>query len=127
MVLYNIPSRSVVNMSPELLAELAAENANVVAVKQANNDDLGPIEGLDVLAGNDEIFARTLGVRWRRRDPRRLARGRTADARALRAPRSRATHDRAEEIDAGLKPVYAAMARDREPDAGEDRARAARA
>ena len=37
-----------------------AEIANVVAVKQANDDELGPIEGLDVLAGNDEVFLRCL-------------------------------------------------------------------
>jgi 4-hydroxy-tetrahydrodipicolinate synthase len=60
IVLYNIPSRCVINMPPDLLAELAAAIPNVVAVKQANNYDLGPIEGLDVLAGNDEIFLRTL-------------------------------------------------------------------
>ena len=60
VVLYNIPSRCVVNLPVEFMAELAAENENIVAVKQANNDDLGPIEGLDLLAGNDEIFLRTL-------------------------------------------------------------------
>ncbi len=60
IVVYNIPSRSVINMPPALLAEIGAENENVVAVKQANNDDLGPIEGLDLLAGNDDIFLRTL-------------------------------------------------------------------
>ena len=62
VVLYNIPSRTVINMAPDLLAELAAENPNVVAVKQANNDDLGPIEGLEILAGNDDSFARTLAL-----------------------------------------------------------------
>jgi 4-hydroxy-tetrahydrodipicolinate synthase len=50
----------VINVPPDLLAELAAAIPNVVAVKQANNDDLAPVEGLDVLAGNDEIFLRTL-------------------------------------------------------------------
>jgi 4-hydroxy-tetrahydrodipicolinate synthase len=60
VVLYNIPSRCVINMPPDLLAQIAAENENVVAVKQANNDELGPIEGLDILAGNDEVFFRTL-------------------------------------------------------------------
>jgi 4-hydroxy-tetrahydrodipicolinate synthase len=59
VVLYNIPSRCVINLSPDLLAELARID-NVVAVKQANNDDLAPIEGLDLLAGNDEIFLRCL-------------------------------------------------------------------
>ena len=60
IVLYNIPSRCCINLAPDLLASLAAEHANVVAVKQANNDDLGPIEGLEILAGNDEVFLRTL-------------------------------------------------------------------
>jgi 4-hydroxy-tetrahydrodipicolinate synthase len=60
IVLYNIPSRCVINMSPELLAEIAAENENVVAVKQANDAENGPIEGLDLLAGNDDVFLRTL-------------------------------------------------------------------
>jgi 4-hydroxy-tetrahydrodipicolinate synthase len=60
IVLYNIPSRCALNLPPDQLAELAAAIPNVVAVKQANNDDLGPIEGLELLAGNDEIFLRTL-------------------------------------------------------------------
>jgi 4-hydroxy-tetrahydrodipicolinate synthase len=59
VVLYNIPSRVVVNLSSEQLAELA-QIENVVAVKQANDDELQPIEGLRVLAGNDGTFLRTL-------------------------------------------------------------------
>jgi 4-hydroxy-tetrahydrodipicolinate synthase len=59
VVLYNIPSRSVVNISPEQLAELA-QIENVVGVKQANDDELQPIPGLRVLAGNDGTFLRTL-------------------------------------------------------------------
>ena len=62
VILYNIPSRTVINLPPEFLAELAAVIDNVVAVKQANDDDLGPIEGLDVLAGNDGIFLRCLEI-----------------------------------------------------------------
>jgi 4-hydroxy-tetrahydrodipicolinate synthase len=62
MVLYNIPSRTVVNLSPEFMSELAAEIDNVVAVKQANDAELGPIDGLDVLAGNDAIFLRCLEI-----------------------------------------------------------------
>ena len=109
VVLYNIPSRSVVNIAPDLLAELAAENANIVAVKQANNSDLGPIEGLDVLAGNDEIFARTLAFGGP---------GGILVASHVIGPQMReiyeattaGDHDRAEEIDADLEPVYRAMA-----------------
>jgi 4-hydroxy-tetrahydrodipicolinate synthase len=59
VVLYNIPSRAVVNISPAELAELA-QIENVVGVKQANDDELQPIDGLRVLAGNDGTFLRTL-------------------------------------------------------------------
>jgi 4-hydroxy-tetrahydrodipicolinate synthase len=59
MVVYNIPSRVIVNMPPDLLAELG-EVDNIVAVKQANDEELGPIEGLKVLAGNDNTFLRVL-------------------------------------------------------------------
>jgi 4-hydroxy-tetrahydrodipicolinate synthase len=59
LVVYNIPSRVIVNIPTELLAELA-QVENIVAVKQANNDELGPVAGMTVLAGNDEVFLRTL-------------------------------------------------------------------
>jgi 4-hydroxy-tetrahydrodipicolinate synthase len=59
VILYNIPARSVINMPPDLLAELGQID-NIVAVKQANNEELGPVEGLDILAGNDDVFFRTL-------------------------------------------------------------------
>jgi 4-hydroxy-tetrahydrodipicolinate synthase len=60
MVMYNIPSRVVINAGPELLGELGRDVDNIVAVKQANDDELGPIEGLTVLAGNDNVFLRVL-------------------------------------------------------------------
>jgi 4-hydroxy-tetrahydrodipicolinate synthase len=59
MVMYNIPSRVVINASPQLLGELGQVD-NIVAVKQANDAELGPIEGLTVLAGNDDVFLRVL-------------------------------------------------------------------
>ncbi|HET7444914.1 MAG TPA: 4-hydroxy-tetrahydrodipicolinate synthase [Solirubrobacterales bacterium] len=59
MVMYNIPSRVIVNADPELLAELGQVD-NIVAVKQANDEELGPIEGLAILAGNDNTFLRVL-------------------------------------------------------------------
>ncbi len=59
MVMYNIPSRVVVNADPELLAELG-RIPNIVAVKQANDEEMGPIDGLAVLAGNDNTFFRVL-------------------------------------------------------------------
>lgn len=59
MVMYNIPSRVIVNAEPELLAELGQID-NIVAVKQANDEQLGPIDGLTILAGNDNTFLRVL-------------------------------------------------------------------
>lgn len=59
MVLYNVPTRTVVNMSPDLLAELA-NIPNVVAVKQANDSELQAIPGLELLAGNDGGFMTAL-------------------------------------------------------------------
>ncbi|HUC08564.1 MAG TPA: dihydrodipicolinate synthase family protein, partial [Solirubrobacterales bacterium] len=59
IIAYNIPSRVVVNVPPEGLAELAKID-NVVAVKQANNEEMQPIEGMEILAGNDDVFLKTL-------------------------------------------------------------------
>jgi len=59
MVMYNIPSRVIINADPQLLGELGQVD-NIVALKQANDDELGPIEGLTVLAGNDNTFLRVL-------------------------------------------------------------------
>lgn len=61
VIVYNIPSRSVVDMPNELLAELA-EIPNVSAVKQARAEDVKPIVGLDLLAGNDDMLAEVLDL-----------------------------------------------------------------
>jgi 4-hydroxy-tetrahydrodipicolinate synthase len=58
VMVYNIPSRVVINIEPETMAELA-EIPNVTAVKQANNDleqARRIVElGLDLYAGDDNI------------------------------------------------------------------------
>jgi 4-hydroxy-tetrahydrodipicolinate synthase len=59
VILYNIPGRTAVNMPPDLLAELGQIDG-IEAVKQANADELQPIDGLAVLAGDDTILAETL-------------------------------------------------------------------
>jgi len=59
VIVYNIPSRCVVDIPNDLLAELA-EIPNVEAVKQARYEGLEPIEGLDLLAGNDDMLADVL-------------------------------------------------------------------
>ena len=61
IVAYNIPSRTGTDMPNDLLAELA-EIENVVAVKQARYDDMAPIEGLDLLAGNDDVLGKVLDL-----------------------------------------------------------------
>lgn len=61
IVIYNIPSRTVIDIPNDLLAELA-EIDNVVAVKQARYDDMQAIDGLDLLAGNDEVLAKVMDL-----------------------------------------------------------------
>jgi 4-hydroxy-tetrahydrodipicolinate synthase len=106
VVLYNIPSRCVVNLEPAFMAELA-RIPNVVAVKQANNDELAPIEGLDVLAGNDNIFLRCLEMGGT---------GGILVSSHLVGPRMRELYEaatggeleRAREIDASIQEIYEA-------------------
>lgn len=107
--LYNIPSRSVINMSPEFLGSLAAEFDNIEAVKQANNAEIGPIGGLAMLAGNDDVFARCL---------REGGAGGILVASHVVGPKMREVydaaaqdeHDRALGLDRELADVYAALA-----------------
>jgi 4-hydroxy-tetrahydrodipicolinate synthase len=61
LLLYNIPKRTGTNMPPDLLAELA-EIEHVDGVKQANPDELQPIDGLALYAGDDATFARALDL-----------------------------------------------------------------
>lgn len=55
LIAYNIPSRSIINIDPAGLEELGKID-NIVALKQANDDELQLIPGLAVLAGNDGTF-----------------------------------------------------------------------
>jgi 4-hydroxy-tetrahydrodipicolinate synthase len=107
IVLYNIPSRVVINVPPDQLAELA-EIENVVAVKQANDDDLGPVGGLVLLAGNDNVFLRCLelGGAGGILVASHLVGERMAEIRDL--VRS-GDVERAREIDRGLQPIYEAL------------------
>ncbi|HUA75175.1 MAG TPA: 4-hydroxy-tetrahydrodipicolinate synthase [Solirubrobacteraceae bacterium] len=61
LLLYNVPSRTATNMPPDLLAELA-QIEHVEGVKQANGEELQPIDGLALYAGDDGTFARTLDL-----------------------------------------------------------------
>jgi 4-hydroxy-tetrahydrodipicolinate synthase len=60
IVVYNIPGRCVVDIPNDLLRELAQTIDNVTAVKQARYEDITPIDGLELLAGNDDVLAEVL-------------------------------------------------------------------
>lgn len=103
IILYNIPGRTGVDMPNELLAELAERIDNVIGVKQANNDNLAPIEGLQLYAGNDDVLCETLelgGV------------GGICVASHVVGEEMRRMVDEPEhrrEIDAGLRDIYEAL------------------
>jgi 4-hydroxy-tetrahydrodipicolinate synthase len=102
IILYNIPSRVVIDVPNDLLAELAQLD-HVEYVKQANNDNLAPIDGLGLYAGNDEILLRTLELGGC---------GGICVASHLVGDEMRRMVDEPEhraEIDASLRDVYAAM------------------
>jgi 4-hydroxy-tetrahydrodipicolinate synthase len=60
VVLYNIPGRCVIDMPNEFLRELGQAIPNVAAVKQARVEDIEAIDGMDLLAGNDDTLAEVL-------------------------------------------------------------------
>src|ERR671939_849931 len=102
VILYNIPGRTATNMPPDLLAELAQLDG-IEAVKQANSDELQPIDGLAVLAGNDDILARNLD---------QGGAGGICVASHIIGDEMRRLFDEPEaraEIDAGLRDVYATL------------------
>jgi 4-hydroxy-tetrahydrodipicolinate synthase len=61
VILYNIPARTALDMPNDVLSELA-QIERVDYVKQANNANLAPVDGLGIYAGNDDILARTLDI-----------------------------------------------------------------
>jgi len=102
ILLYNIPGRSVIDIPNEVLAELAQIDG-IVGVKQANDANLGPIDGLDVYAGNDDSFAQALD---------RGAVGGILVASHVVGDEMRrmiTEPDQRAEIDAGLRDLYAAL------------------
>lgn len=107
LVVYNIPSRVIVNIPPEDLADLATIE-HVDAVKQANNDEVGAIEGMTLLAGNDDVFLPCLEAGGA---------GGILVASHVAGPQMREIYDafragdldRARQADEQLRPLYAAM------------------
>jgi 4-hydroxy-tetrahydrodipicolinate synthase len=102
VIVYNIPSRTTLNLDPELLAELAQIDG-IEAVKQSNSADLGPIDGMTVLTGNDDDLARALDLG--------CAGGISVCSHIVGTEMRRMFDepDRRAEIDASLRDVYAAM------------------
>lgn len=102
VVLYNVPSRTAIDVPNDLLAELA-QIERVDYVKQANDDNLALIDGLGVYSGNNETFARALdmgGV------------GGIVVASHVAGPQMRRMIDEPEnraELDASLKDLFAAL------------------
>jgi 4-hydroxy-tetrahydrodipicolinate synthase len=61
VILYNIPGRTATNMPVDFLTELAQIDG-IEGVKQANAAELQLIDGLEIYAGDDATFARTLDM-----------------------------------------------------------------
>ena len=61
VILYNIPQRTGTDMPNDLLARLA-QIERIDFVKQSNEANLAPGDGLRIYAGNDDLFARTLDM-----------------------------------------------------------------
>ncbi|MEV6234319.1 4-hydroxy-tetrahydrodipicolinate synthase [Saccharopolyspora shandongensis] len=102
VVLYNVPSRIGLSLTHDLLAELA-QVENIDYVKQADNAALAQIDGLGLYAGNDDGFATALDLGGL---------GGILVASHLVGPQMRRMVDEPErraEIDASLKPLYAAL------------------
>jgi 4-hydroxy-tetrahydrodipicolinate synthase len=102
VIVYNIPSRTTLNLDPELLAELAQIDG-IEAVKQSNTPDLGAIEGMSVLTGNDQDLARALDLGCA---------GGICVSSHIVGPEMRRMFDEPErraEIDASLRDVFDAM------------------
>ena len=129
IVVYNIPSRVVINIEPETIARLA-EIENVRAVKQAN-DDLDEARhivelGLDLYAGDDDLilpFLELGGVGGICVHTHVVGPQVKELVRLLAAP---ASTRRARELDAELAPVDRAAAGRRQPDRDQGGAESAR-
>lgn len=61
VIVYNVPTRTGMNMGPDLLAELAQVDG-IAGLKQSNNDEFALVDGLAVFAGNDDILAHAMDL-----------------------------------------------------------------
>jgi len=61
IIAYNIPIRTATDMPNDLLAELG-QIENVFAVKQACHEDVALVDGLDLLAGDNDMLASVMDL-----------------------------------------------------------------
>ena len=103
IVLYNIPQRTGSDLPNDFLAQLA-QLENVVAVKQANPANLAKIDGLQIYAGNDDLFADVLDLG----EPGGILTSSHLFGDEMRRMVDEPEHRR--EVDAGLQDVYRDLA-----------------
>ena len=99
ILLYNIPQRTGADLDNDLIAELG-QLEHIRGVKQANPDNLAPIDGMVIYAGNDDLLADVLDMGEA---------GGILTGSHLFGPEMRRMVDEPEhrhEIDAGLRDVY---------------------
>lgn len=99
ILLYNIPQRTGADLPNDLIAELG-QLEHIRGVKQANPDNLAPIDGMMIYAGNDDMLADVLDMGEA---------GGVLTGSHLFGPEMRRMVDEPEhrrEIDAGLQDVY---------------------
>jgi 4-hydroxy-tetrahydrodipicolinate synthase len=102
VLLYNIPQRTGLDLPNDLLTELA-QIEHVEAVKQANPDNLAPIDGLEIYAGNDDMLADVLDLG----EPGGITVASHVVGEQMR--RMVDEPERRREIDAGLQDMYEAL------------------
>lgn len=67
IIMYNVPSRTGVNIEPNTAYEIALKNDNVVAIKEASGNisqitKLASLKALDIYSGNDDQIVPILSV-----------------------------------------------------------------
>ncbi|MGI9185489.1 MAG: 4-hydroxy-tetrahydrodipicolinate synthase [Solirubrobacteraceae bacterium] len=103
ILLYNIPQRTGSDMPNDLVAELGQLD-HIVGVKQANPDNLAPIDGMMIYAGNDDMLADVLDLG----EPGGILTGSHLFGAEMR--RMVDEPERRREIDAGLQDAYRDLA-----------------
>jgi 4-hydroxy-tetrahydrodipicolinate synthase len=103
IIAYNIPSRCVIDMPNDLLREIHEQVPTVSAVKQARYEDLEALDGIALLAGNDDMLADVMDAGG--------VGGITVASHLVGAEMRRIVDepDARHEIQAGLRPLFDAL------------------